>query len=255
MIGADGLRSQVRAELLGPDAPRYAGHVAYRAVLPVGEVPIELLTEDVQVWIGPGHHLVCYKLRGGQLFNIVAIIHSERQTDGWDTIGDEIELERGFADACGKVKQLVGLVHRGRMWALCDRDPAPGWSRGRIALLGDAAHPMLPYVAQGACMAIEDGARIAIELSTAPNITTALVRYEAARYARAASVQLLARETGVVNHLSGVARDERNAALARRAPDDYAGIAWLFGGDGPNPARDTGAAISIFANRLNDTSA
>lgn len=255
LIGADGLRSQVRAQLFGPDAPRNAGHVAYRAVLPADNVPAELLTDDVQVWIGPGHHLVCYKLRSGRLFNIIAIIHSERQTEGWDTIGDEDELENGFADACDKVRQLVALVHRGRMWALCDRDPVPGWSRGRVTLLGDAAHPMLPYVAQGACMAIEDAVQVATELSKASDVTAALARYEEARYERTASVQLLARETGILNHLGGTAREERNAALARRAPDNYAGIAWLFGGDGPNLARETGAALSIFGNRLHDGSA
>ena len=147
------------------------------------------------------------------------------------------------------------LVHRGRMWTLCDRDPAPGWTHGRVTLLGDAAHPMLPYVAQGACMAIEDAVRLADELAASADIAAGLIRYERARYPRTASIQLLARETGEVNHLDGPARDSRNAALAARAPDDYDGIAWLFGGDGPKPDRAGGNEISIFGRYVDEAAA
>ncbi len=255
LVGADGLRSLIRAEVLGAQPPRYAGHVAYRAVLPVEQVPAPLLTDDVQVWIGPGHHLVCYKLRAGQLFNIIAVIRSLRQTDGWDTVGDPAELDAGFAGDCATVRRLAALVHHGRMWALCDRDPAPGWTRGRITLLGDAAHPMLPYVAQGACMAIEDAIALADELAASADVTTAFTRYEHTRYPRTASVQSLARETGEVNHLDGASRAARNAALAARAPDDYDGVAWLFGGDGPKPAQAAGSGISIFGRHVDGEAA
>lgn len=254
LVGADGLRSRVRAAVLGDAPPRFSGHAAYRAVLPVEDVPAALLTDDVQVWIGPGHHLVCYKLRGGRLFNLIAVIRSADSTDGWDTVGDAAELQGGFADDCEAVRSLVRLVDRGRTWALCDRDPSPGWTQGRVTLLGDAAHPMLPYVAQGASMAIEDAVHLADALAETPDVEEALARYEAARLPRTASVQRLARETGDVNHLDGAPREARNAALARRAADDYEGVAWLFGGDGPKPDGG-GAGLSIFARSLQEDGA
>jgi salicylate hydroxylase len=247
LIGADGIWSQVRSHLLGPEPPRPSGHIAYRAVLPIAEVPDALLTDDVQVWIGPGHHLVCYKLRGGALFNIIAIVHSDREVQGWDTLGDKAELQRGFADACPLVRQLVGQIEHGRMWALCDRDPMQGWSKGRITLLGDAAHPMLPYLAQGACMAIEDAVTLADEIAATPgDPVQALARYEEARFARTASVQKAARETGVINHATGEARERRNAFLASRRADDYDSVAWLFGGTGARAESASGAEIGIF---------
>jgi len=256
LIGADGLWSAVRGHVLRPEPPRPSGHIAYRAVLAIEAVPAALLTDDVQVWIGPGHHLVCYKLRGGALFNIIAIFHSDRAVNGWDTEGDPAELRQGFAEACPPVRGLVDQIDHGRMWALCDRDPEPGWSRGRVTLLGDAAHPMLPYLAQGACMAIEDGVTLADELAASPDDpASAFLAYEQARFARTASVQQAARETGVINHASGVARERRNAALLLRRSDDYEAIAWLYGGQGPRPAAAVGSEIGIFGRRTPDTSA
>jgi len=250
LIGADGLWSVARGHVLRPEPPRTSGHIAYRAVLAVDAVPATLLTDDVQVWIGPGHHLVCYKLRGGAIFNIIAIFHSDRAVNGWDTEGDRTELRRNFAQACAPVRGLIEQIDHGRMWALSDRDPEPGWSRGRVVLLGDAAHPMLPYLAQGACMAIEDGVTLADRLAAAPDDPQSAFRaYEEARFARTASVQLAARETGAINHASGAERERRNAALLTRRSDDYEAIAWLFGGDGPRPAAAAGDEIGIFGRR------
>ena len=247
LIGADGLWSTVRDHVRGAEPPRTSGHVAYRHVSPVSQTPATLLSDDVQVWIGPGHHLVCYKLRGGELFNIVAIFHSERVVQGWDTVGDKAELRRAFAHACEPVRRLVAEIDQGRVWALCDRDPAPGWSQGRITLLGDAAHPMLPYLAQGACMAIEDAVSLADALAAAPDDPSrAFQSYEQARLARTASVQTAARETGAINHAAGAEREKRNAFLATRRTDDYEAIAWLFGGDGPRAQDAAGAEIGIF---------
>ncbi len=251
LIGADGIWSTVRDQLFGAEPPQASGHIAYRAVLPVDAVPSSLLTDDVQVWIGPGHHLVCYKLRGGALFNIIAIVHGDRVINGWDTLGDQEELERGFADACPAVRALVAQIEHGRMWALCDREPKAGWSQGRITLLGDAAHPMLPYLAQGACMAIEDGVSLADQLALSPgDPVRAFQAYEQARFARTASVQRAARETGVINHARGEEREKRNVFLARRRPDDYEAVAWLFGGDGPRTDAATGAEIGIFGRHV-----
>ena len=253
LVGADGIWSQVRSHLLGSAPPRPSGHIAYRAVLPIENVPATLATDNVQVWVGPGHHLVCYKLRGGTLFNIIAVVHADRAVQGWDTVGDKDELQSSFANAFPAVRALVDLIDHGRMWTLCDRDPVPGWSVGRITLLGDAAHPMLPYLAQGACMAIEDGVALADAIADMPDDPeAALRRYEEMRFARTASVQTAARETGVVNHASGEARERRNAVLATRRPDDYEAVAWLFGGDGARADVAAGTEIGIFGRHAPD---
>jgi 3-hydroxybenzoate 6-monooxygenase len=237
LIGADGLWSAIRQSLIGDGRPRVSGHVAYRAVLPVSAMPSDLLTDDVQVWIGPRHHLVCYKLRAGELFNIVAIFQSTRFVADWDSEGDVRELHEGFADACPRLKQLLSSVQSWRMWPLCDRDPSPRWSVGRVTLLGDAAHPTLPYLAQGACMAIEDAVCLANCLDgRRDNLSAALGEYANLRFPRAASVQLTSREMGEINHATGPARAARNRALAARDPRDYESNAWLFDSDGPRAA-------------------
>ena len=229
LIGADGLWSAIRGMIIADGQPRTPGHVAYRAVLPVDQVPSELLTDNVQIWVGPRHHLVCYKLRAGTLFNIVAIFQSSRYVEGWDSAGDLQDLQTGFADACLAVKHLLQHVQTWRMWVLCDRDPTPGWSAGRATLLGDAAHPTLPYLAQGACMAIEDAVCLAHCLHQQPdNIPAALGEYERARLARTAQVQQASRQMGEINHATGEAREARNRALAARNPRDYESNAWLF---------------------------
>ena len=247
LIGADGIRSAVRAQSLDAAPPRNSGHVAYRAVLKIEDVPRDLLTDNVQIWIGPGHHLVCYKLRQGRLFNIVAMIESDRQEEGWNTQGDPAALAAGFAEAGPAVQALLGQISNWRLWTLCDREPAPGWSQGRVTLLGDAAHPTLPYLAQGACMAIEDAVALADALADTADIETALRNYESARFARTASVQLAARRTGEVNHARGAAREARNAELLRRgASADYGAIAWLYGSDGPQPDQERQSNFSVF---------
>ncbi|MDB5974992.1 MAG: 3-hydroxybenzoate-6-hydroxylase [Nevskia sp.] len=237
LIGADGLWSEVRSFVVGDGRPRVSGHIAYRAVLAADQVPVDILTDNVQVWVGPRHHLVCYKLRGGELFNIVAIFHSSRYLEGWDKEADLAELRSGFADACDRVQRLLDHVQAWRMWVLCDRDPVQHWTEGRVTLLGDAAHPMLPYLAQGACMAVEDSVCLAALLAETPaDIASAFFAYENARFPRTSSVQLAAREMGVANHLDGEARERRNVALAARNPRDHESNAWLFETDGPRPA-------------------
>jgi 3-hydroxybenzoate 6-monooxygenase len=244
LIGADGLWSVVRQAILGDGPPRVSGHIAYRAVLSAPDISPDLLSDNVEVWVGPRHHLVCYKVSGGKSLNIVAIFHSSRYLEGWDTSGDAAELNAGFADACPRVRRLLSLVQTWRMWVLCDRDPMPGWSRGRVTLLGDAAHPTLPYLAQGACMALEDAVSLADRIAREPdNIPAALSEYERVRLERTASVQQTAREMGEIYHADGQAREARNRALAARDPDDHEPNAWLFGTDGP---RDTTSTTSFF---------
>jgi 3-hydroxybenzoate 6-monooxygenase len=244
LIGADGLWSVVRQAILGDGPPRVSGHIAYRAVLSVPEISPDLLSDNVEVWVGPRHHLVCYKVSGGSSLNIVAIFHSSRYLEGWDTSGDAAELNAGFADACPRVRRLLGLVQTWRMWVLCDRDPMPGWSRGRVTLLGDAAHPTLPYLAQGACMALEDAVSLADQVARqSEDIPAALSEYERIRLERTGSVQQTAREMGEIYHADGAAREARNQALAARDPDDHEPNAWLFGTEG---ARDKTSMTSFF---------
>jgi len=245
LVGADGIRSRTRDHLLGDGAPRVSGHVAYRAVLPVGAVPADVLSDMVQVWVGPRHHLVCYRLRGGALFNIVAIFHSRREVEGWDTTGDAAELGRAFAGACDGVQRLLAMIAGWRMWVLCDRDPDDRWTDGRVTLLGDAAHPMLPFLAQGACMAIEDAVALADRVAAA-DIPSAFAAYAAARAPRNASVQLAAREAGIAYHADGAARTARNSAMRARAEDDYEANAWLFESDGPRPTVSTIPRPGLF---------
>jgi 3-hydroxybenzoate 6-monooxygenase len=244
LVGADGLWSVVRQAILRDGAPRVSGHIAYRAVLSMPDMSPDLVSDNVEVWVGPRHHLVCYKVSGGKSLNIVAIIHSSRYLEGWDTAGDPTELQAGFADACPRVRRLLGLVQTWRMWVLCDRNPMPGWTQGRVTLLGDAAHPTLPYLAQGACMALEDAASLADQIARRSNdIPTALSHYERARLERTASVQLTAREMGEIYHADGPAREARNQALSARDADDHEPNAWLFGTDG---ARDKVSTTSFF---------
>jgi 3-hydroxybenzoate 6-monooxygenase len=237
LIGADGLWSAVRETIIRDGRPRTPGHIAYRAVLPVDQVPPQLLTDDVQIWAGPKHHLVCYKLRAGALFNIVAIFQSSRYVEGWDSVADVQELQTGFEEACPAVKQLLQHVQSWRMWVLCDRDPTPGWSVGHVTLLGDAAHPTLPYLAQGACMAIEDAVCLSQCVHQRPDdIPAALSEYEQARFARTAQVQQASRQMGEINHATGAAREARNRALAARDPRDHESNAWLFDSAVPSAA-------------------
>lgn len=230
VIGADGLWSQVRAQMLDEGKPRVSGHIAYRAVLPTEQVPLELRFNDMVLWAGPRFHLVQYPLRRGELYNLVAVFHSNRYEEGWNSFGDTEELMLRFADACPQVKTLLGRIDTWRMWVLCDRDPIAHWSQGRVALLGDAAHPMLQYMAQGACMALEDAVCLADELAGAgSDVPAALTRYWQRRYLRTARVQLTARLYGEVYHARGATRDLRNQVLQQRTEAQaYESLAWLY---------------------------
>jgi salicylate hydroxylase len=241
LIGADGLWSRVRAQILGDGKPRVSGHIAYRAVLPRAEVPDDLWQNNVVLWAGPKTHLVHYPLRRGELYNLVAVFHSDRYEEGWDVYGDPQELERKFANERPEVRRLLAKINVWKMWVLCDREPARHWSKGRATLLGDAAHPTLQYLAQGANMAIED----AVVLAAYAEVTRfdwprAFVHYENARYKRTARVQIMSRYYGDAYHAAGVVRELRNDVLAPRpgAAPDFEGVAWLYNGiEVPQPKR------------------
>jgi salicylate hydroxylase len=156
LIGADGLWSTIREIVVGDGKPKPAGHITYRAVPPTFEVPEQYRWRDMTLWAGEKVHFVLYPLRTGELYNLVAVFHSNRYEEGWDSYGDPAELHERFAQTCAPVRMLLNKIDSWRMWVLCDRPPIKEWSRGRITLLGDAAHPMLQYLGQGACMAVED---------------------------------------------------------------------------------------------------
>ena len=236
LIGADGLWSTVRQAILGDGPPRVSGHIAYRAVLRAEDVPKHLFSPDVTLWGGEKTHLVHYPLRRGELFNLVAVFHSDRYEEGWDTYGDPAELEARFAAAAPQVRELLARIETWKMWVLCDREPVASWSRGRVTLLGDAAHPMLQYLAQGACMAIEDAVTLGKAIThTQGDLPAAFAAYETARYLRTGRVQLTARLYGDIYHASGVARELRNALF--RSGEESAGFlgqGWLYRGIEPD---------------------
>ncbi len=162
---------------------------------------------------------------------MVAVFHSEKYVEGWNAEGDVAELRRHFQGQRPEVLRLLDKIETWRMWVLCDREPIKLWSKGSVALLGDAAHPMLQYLAQGACMAIEDAVCLAEEIERRPDDVPAALRvYGDSRYLRTGRVQLMARVYGEFYHASGVAAELRNAMLASRTVDQaYDGVAWLYG--------------------------
>jgi len=233
LIGADGLWSRIRQQILGDGKPRVSGHIAYRAVLPRAEVPDDLWQNNVVLWAGPKTHLVHYPLRRGELYNLVAVFHSDKYEEGWDVYGDPEELKRKFENERPEVQRLLDKINVWKMWVLCDREPARRWSKGRATLLGDAAHPTLQYLAQGANMAIEDAVVLAAYAQTSGfDWEKAFRWYEEARYKRTARVQIMSRYYGDAYHAAGVVRELRNDLLAR-PPDagpNFEGVAWLYGG-------------------------
>ncbi|MGE0747127.1 MAG: 3-hydroxybenzoate 6-monooxygenase [Rhodospirillales bacterium] len=238
LIGADGLWSAVRAQLVGDGKPRVSGHIAYRAVLKTEEVPEHIRQDNVVLWAGPKTHLVHYPLHKGEIYNLVAVFHSDRYEEGWDTYGDTEELDRRFAGEHPDVLSMLAKIESWRMWVLCDREPIRDWSKGRVTLLGDAAHPMLQYLAQGACMATEDGVCLATRVAAnGSDYATAFREYQSLRYLRTARVQLTARLYGDIYHAAGATADLRNALLGavdQKKPGE--GMAWLYEG-----LDDTGA--------------
>lgn len=232
LVGADGLWSRIRQAIVGDGKPRVSGHIAYRAVLRREEVPAHLWSDDVLLWGGEKTHLVHYPLRRGDLFNLVAVFHSNKYDEGWNTFGDTAELTERFADAVPPVRELLGKIETWKMWVLCDREPVSRWSDGRVTLLGDAAHPMLQYLAQGAGQAIEDAVVLGEALAfTGNDVPAAFAKYPQARYLRTGRVQLTARFYGDIYHASGVTRELRNRMFqSGQESPGFAGLKWMYDG-------------------------
>lgn len=232
MIGADGLWSRVRQSIVGDGKPRVSGHIAYRAVLKREDVPPHLWSDDVVLWGGEKTHLVHYPLRRGELFNLVAVFHSNKYDEGWNTFGDTAELNERFAEAVPQVRELLQKIETWKMWVLCDREPVRNWTDGRVTLLGDAAHPMLQYLAQGAGQAIEDAVVLGEALRhTRNDVAAAFQKYQQARYLRTGRVQLTARFYGDIYHASGVTRELRNRMFqGGQESAGFAGLKWMYEG-------------------------
>ena len=230
LVGCDGLWSTIRQLVVGDGKPVVSGHIAYRAVVPTPEWPKEYRINKMILWGGEKTHLVHYPLRRGELFNLVAVFHSDRYEEGWDTYGDPDELHARFAEKCEPVRTLLKKVNAWKMWVLCDRPAIKNWTKGRITLLGDAAHPMLQYLAQGGNTAMEDAVCLANQVEAMPgDYEGAFKKYQELRYLRTARVQLMARVFGEIYHASGVNRELRNKLLVEWSEAGSIDMEWLYG--------------------------
>jgi salicylate hydroxylase len=240
LVGADGLWSTVRAQLLQDGQAQPTGHLAYRALVPQIELPQTLRSQAITAWLGPALHVVAYPVRGGEWLNVVAIVQGPAPDDPtqWDHSANAADLQYAVRGCCPALRDLLAALPSWRLWPLSDRVPlrsAREQAQGRVALLGDAAHPMRPYLAQGAAMALEDAEVLARCLVQAParGVPVALADYAAQRWRRNAQVQARARRNGQLFHAQGVARAARNAGLRLLGPS-LMDLPWLYAG-GPCP--------------------
>ena len=233
IIAADGLRSVIRQQLLTEGQPRMVGYVAHRTIIPMDQLKADVRRDESVLWSGPGFHLVHYPLRDFTLFNIVAVFRTSTYAERGDIASYRAEIDRTYRDSHPTMKALLAMMDIDRRWAISDRDPIRHWSAGRVALLGDAAHPTLQSLAQGACMAIEDAVCLAALADQAQgDFPTAFHQYSAARYARTARVQYESRFMwDHLYHVDGIARDVMRASYAGKSNDDlYNCLAWLYDG-------------------------
>jgi salicylate hydroxylase len=238
LVAADGVWSALRATVLADGGPQPTGHLAYRGLVRQQDLPQALRSGEVTVWLAPRMHLVTYPVRAGDWLNAVCVVQGTQPGDprDWDHEASQAQLEAALGPVCGAVRERVASLPAWRLWVLHDRAPvasADALARGRIALLGDAAHPMRPYLAQGAGMAIEDARELervfAVTDDRLLDVPTGLRRYALNRWQRVGRVQERSRRNGTIFHASGALRMARNAAMAalgRRLLDQP----WLYGG-------------------------
>ena len=257
LVGADGLWSRIRQQVVGDGAPRVTGHSTYRSVIPTERMPADLRWNAATLWAGPKCHIVHYPLSDWKTFNLVVTYHNDAPEPVAGKPVSEEEVLAGFRHVHPRAQDIIRHGRDWKLWVLCDRDPVERWVDGRVALLGDAAHPTLQYLAQGACMAMEDGVRLAEELAARPGDPhAALEAYRRRRVLRTARVQLLSRAVGDhVYHPAGAHAALRNALMRAKTDDDwYDTLAWLYAeaeGDevpaaAPAPARE-GSGFSPVA--------
>ncbi len=235
LIGADGVKSAVRQQYVN-DPARVTGHVVYRAVVDKADFPEDLQWNAASIWVGPNCHLVHYPLRGGEQYNVVVTFHSRQQEEWGVTEGNKEEVQSYFQGICPKARQLIDLPKSWKRWATADREPIGQWTFGRTTLLGDAAHPTTQYMAQGACMAMEDAVTLGEALRVHNNDwAKALDLYQRSRVARTARIVLSSREMGRIYHAKGVERLVRNELWKGRSPERfYDAMEWLYGWNAGN---------------------
>ena len=230
LVGADGVKSAVRRQYVGDEA-RVSGHVVYRAVVDKKDFPVDLQWNAASIWVGPNCHVVHYPLRGGEQYNVVVTFHS-RDKEEWSVReGSPEEVQSYFGGICARARQLIDLPKDWKRWATADREPIGQWTYGRATLLGDAVHATLQYLAQGACMALEDAVTLGEALRVHDNdFAKAFALYQRNRIARTARIVLSAREMGRIFHALGVERLVRNALWKGRTPERfYDAMEWLYG--------------------------
>jgi 2-polyprenyl-6-methoxyphenol hydroxylase-like FAD-dependent oxidoreductase len=235
LVGADGLWSNVRKKVVGDGPPRVSGHTTYRSVIPTGRMPEDLRWNAATLWAGPKCHIVHYPLSGWKVFNLVVTYHNDapEPVAGKPVPADEVR--KGFEHVNPTPRKIIDHGSDWKLWVLCDRDPVETWVDGRVVLLGDAAHPMLQYFAQGACMAMEDAVCLSHMLAAHPDdCDRALEAYRAQRVVRTARVQLQSRAIGDhIYHPAGAHARVRDSIMrAKTSQDYYDDLAWLYGGTG-----------------------
>jgi salicylate hydroxylase len=231
LIGADGLWSNIRKTLLDDGAPLVTGHTTYRSVIPTEEMPEDLRWNAATLWAGPKCHIVHYPLSDWKSFNLVVTYHNDAPEPVAGKSVTHEEVAMGFTHVHPKAKQIIERGKDWKMWVLCDREPVTTWSKGRVTILGDAAHPTLQYLAQGACMAMEDGVFLANRIKEGGSIENAFKAYEAERTLRTAQVTLMSREIGrhIYHPIDGHAALRNNIMGAKTPQDWFNTINWLYG--------------------------
>ncbi|KEO50910.1 3-hydroxybenzoate 6-monooxygenase [Thioclava pacifica] len=234
LVGADGLWSNIRKKVVGDGAPRVSGHTTYRSVIPTEEMPEDLRWNAATLWAGPKCHIVHYPLKGWKMFNLVVTYHNDAPSPEAGVSVTHEEVKKGFEHVAPVARQIIDRGQNWKRWVLCDRDPVTNWVDGRVVLLGDAAHPMLQYFAQGACMAMEDAVALAHCMEAHGDLDVAFRRYQDLRELRTARVQLQSREIGQhVYHPAGAHAELRNAVMRAKTPENWYDIVdWLYGSTG-----------------------
>jgi salicylate hydroxylase len=234
LVGADGIHSTVRRLLFGPANPDFTGCVAYRGLVPAGRLKHLDLEVSAQMWMGPGKHIIIYYVAAKRLVNLVGIIEQDAWVkESWTEPGDVRDLRAAFADWDPYLRDIIETIHDTFIWGLFDRAPLPRWSVGRVTLLGDACHPMLPFMAQGAAQALEDGANLTACLATVDDVPGALTLYEKMRQPRTSRIQAMATRNKMRFHLSdGPAQEARDAEMATGSTDwSIKAISWVYNYD------------------------
>lgn len=242
LVGADGLWSNIRRQLVGDGAPRVTGHTTYRSVIPTEQMPEDLRWNAATLWAGPKCHIVHYPLSGWKTFNLVVTYHNDAPEPVAGKPVDHEEVLKGFTHVTPRARKIIEHGSDWKLWVLCDRDPILNWTDGCVALLGDAAHPTLQYMAQGACMAMEDAVCLSAEVEAASgDFARAFEAYRIRRVHRTARIQIQSRLVGDhIYHPDSGHAALRNAMMRAMSPTQYYdSLEWLYGGTGINDGRKT----------------